>query len=113
MPAPSGRFLHTSSFLSGGLMLVFGGNTHNDTAHSHGAKCYSSDLLAYDVLCDSWTSLPLPTNGLSQADLARFGHSAVTFGGALYLYGGFDGQMLSDILRYAGFSKIITDDITL
>ncbi|KAJ1523050.1 hypothetical protein ONE63_002178 [Megalurothrips usitatus] len=99
-PAPSGRFLHTASYLTGGLMLVFGGNTHNDTAHSHGAKCYSSDLLAYDVICDSWTSLPLPSHGLSQADLARFGHSAVLFGGALYIYGGFDGQMLSDILRF-------------
>lgn len=94
-------------------MLVFGGNTHNDTAHSHGAKCYSSDLLAYDVLCDSWASLPLPSNGLSEADLARFGHSAVTFGGAMYLYGGFDGQMLSDILRCAGFFEITTDNITL
>ncbi|XP_034232301.1 attractin isoform X1 [Thrips palmi] len=100
MSAPSGRFLHTASFISGGLMIVFGGNTHNDTAHSHGAKCYSSDLLAYDVLCDSWSPLPLPPRGLSRADLARFGHSAVMFDGSLHIYGGFDGQMLSDILRY-------------
>lgn len=30
-------------------MLVFGGNTHNDTSMSHGAKCFSSDFMAYDI----------------------------------------------------------------
>lgn len=41
-------------------MIVFGGNTHNDTSHSFGAKCYSNELLAYDVLCDSWHHLSIP-----------------------------------------------------
>jgi len=54
MPGPSARYLHTASFLRSGLMLVFGGNTHNDTVHSYGAKCYSGDMLAYDVNCNSW-----------------------------------------------------------
>lgn len=31
------------------MMLVFGGNTHNDTAFSTGDKCFSADLLAYDI----------------------------------------------------------------
>jgi hypothetical protein len=35
-----------------------------------------------------------------QADLARFGHSAVIFEKSLYIYGGFDGQMLTDMLKY-------------
>ncbi|EFA10578.2 Attractin-like protein 1 [Tribolium castaneum] len=96
--APSARFLHTSTFISGGLMLVFGGNTHNDTLHSFGAKCYSSEFLAYDVTCDTWQVLQVPKD--IHADLARFGHSAVTFEGSLYIYGGFDGQMLSDMLKY-------------
>lgn len=30
-------------------MLVFGGNTHNDTSLSNGAKCFSADFLAYDI----------------------------------------------------------------
>jgi hypothetical protein len=97
MHAPSARFLH-SAVVSRGLMLVFGGNTHNDTAFSHGAKCYSSDFLAYDIACDSWTPLATPT--LTRADLSRFGHSAVMFEGSLYIYGGFNGQLLSDLLRY-------------
>ena len=33
-------------------MLVFGGNTHNDTAFSLGAKCCSADFIIYDILCD-------------------------------------------------------------
>lgn len=95
--APSARFLHTASFLNG-LMLVFGGNTHNDTAHSHGAKCYSHDFLVYDVSCDSWTSMPVPS--ALRADLARFGHSAVVFENSMYIYGGFDGQMLNHMLKW-------------
>lgn len=96
--APSARFLHTGIFVTPGLMLVFGGNTHNDTSHSFGAKCYSSDMLAYDVICDTWHSISIPYD--MKSDMARFGHSAVSFGGSLYLYGGFDGQMLSDLLKY-------------
>ena len=42
------KYLH-SAVIMGGLMLVFGGNTHNDTIHSHGAKCYSTDFMAYDI----------------------------------------------------------------
>lgn len=92
------RFLHTATFVSPGLMMVFGGNTHNDTSHSFGAKCYSRDLLVYDVLCDSWHTHPIPSD--LRADLARFGHSSAMFENALYVFGGFDGQMLSDMLKY-------------
>ncbi|XP_063233286.1 attractin-like protein 1 [Bacillus rossius redtenbacheri] len=98
MAAPSARFLHTASFVTPGLMLVFGGNTHNDTAHSQGAKCYSADMHAYDLLCDAW--VPVSAPGYLRSDLARFGHSAAVFNSSLYLFGGFDGQMLADMLRY-------------
>lgn len=42
------RYLHTAVVVSGS-MLVFGGNTHNDTSMSHGAKCFSSDFLVYNL----------------------------------------------------------------
>lgn len=42
------RYLHTAVIVSGS-MLVFGGNTHNDTSMSHGAKCFSSDFLVYNL----------------------------------------------------------------
>lgn len=96
--ASSGRFLHTANFISDGLMMVFGGNTHNDTSHSFGAKCYSKELMMYDVLCDSWHNQEIPDD--LRSDISRFGHSAVKFLDSLYIYGGFDGQMLSDLLKY-------------
>ena len=49
--AATSRYLH-SAVISAGMMLVFGGNTHNDTALSYGAKCFSADVIAYDILCD-------------------------------------------------------------
>ncbi|KAL7876963.1 hypothetical protein SRHO_G00036060, partial [Serrasalmus rhombeus] len=42
------RYLHSAVLISG-AMLVFGGNTHNDTSLSNGAKCFSSDFLSYDI----------------------------------------------------------------
>lgn len=42
------RYLHSAVIISG-VMLVFGGNTHNDTSLSNGAKCFSADFLAYDI----------------------------------------------------------------
>ncbi|XP_011147509.1 attractin-like protein 1 isoform X1 [Harpegnathos saltator] len=95
--APSARFFHTAAFVSGGLMLVFGGNMHNDTHHSHGARCYSSDTLGYDVTCDAWHQYTMPRD---MNDLPRYGHSATVFEKSMYIFGGFNGEMLSDMLRY-------------
>lgn len=98
--ASSARFLHAAAFVSPGVMLALGGNTHNDTSHSDGAKCYSADVLAYDAACGRWLPLAQRPPADIEARLARYGHAAVTFEGALYVYGGFDGQMLSDMVRY-------------
>ncbi|XP_060781710.1 attractin isoform X3 [Neoarius graeffei] len=90
------RYLHTA-VLVGGNLLVFGGNTHNDTSMSYGAKCFSSDFMAYNLACDEWTVLPRPE---LYHDVNRFGHSAVYFNGVMYVYGGFNSLMLSDMLRF-------------
>ncbi|XP_056903003.1 attractin-like protein 1 isoform X2 [Takifugu flavidus] len=92
----SARYLHSAALLSG-TVLVFGGNTHNDTSQSNGAKCFSADFLAYDIACDKWTVLPRP--GLHR-DVNRFGHSAVVSNGSMYIYGGFSGPLLNDVLAY-------------
>ena len=97
------RYLH-SAIMSGGLMLVYGGNTHNETAISNvfkdlmfhifysrlflyfyivyfkGAKCYSSDFIAYDAICDSWYKLQQPSPSSVEGDLSRYGHLAASFG---------------------------------
>uniref|UniRef100_A0A8C4ZJK4 Attractin-like 1a n=1 Tax=Gadus morhua TaxID=8049 RepID=A0A8C4ZJK4_GADMO len=90
------RYLHSAVLVSG-TMLVFGGNTHNDTSLSNGAKCFSADFLAYDIACDSWKVLPRP--GLHR-DANRFGHSAVVKNGSVFIFGGFSGLLLNDLLAY-------------
>lgn len=97
MSAPSPRYLHTANFIDG-LMLVFGGNTYNGSVKTDSTKCYSHDFLMYDVYCDCWTVFTVPQ--MFYSDLARFGHSAVVFENTLYVYGGFNGQLMNDILKY-------------
>ena len=141
------RYLH-SAVLSDSLMLVFGGNTHNDTASSKGAKCFSADVMVYDLRkydsevsylfleycdvlkqcftvlnmcnliieckpclftpdCDTWYPLDAPK---LRYDAARFGHNAHmrvsrdttsnTFSYRMYIVGGFNGELLNDVLVY-------------
>uniref|UniRef100_A0A6Q2Y3U5 Attractin n=1 Tax=Esox lucius TaxID=8010 RepID=A0A6Q2Y3U5_ESOLU len=90
------RYLHTAVIISG-TMLVFGGNTHNDTSMSYGAKCFSSDFMAYDLACDEWSVLPKPD---LHHDVNRFGHTAVHSDSVMYVFGGFNSLLLSDVLVY-------------
>ncbi|XP_077482111.1 attractin-like protein 1 [Stigmatopora argus] len=90
------RYLHSAVLLSGTL-LVFGGNTHNDTSLSNGAKCFSADFLSYDIACDEWSILPKPD---LHRDVNRFGHSAVVSNGSMVVFGGFSGVLLNDVLAY-------------
>ncbi|KFW82993.1 Attractin-like 1, partial [Manacus vitellinus] len=90
------RYLH-SAVLINGAMLIFGGNTHNDTSLSNGAKCFSADFLAYDIACDEWKVLPKPN---LHRDVNRFGHTAVVSNGSMYIFGGFSSVLLNDILVY-------------
>ncbi|KAM9772814.1 attractin-like protein 1 [Syngnathus typhle] len=92
----SPRYLHSAVLLSGTL-LIFGGNTHNDTSLSNGAKCFSADFLAYDIACDEWRTLPKPD---LHRDVNRFGHSAVVGNGSMFIFGGFSGVLLNDVLVY-------------
>nr|XP_056711187.1 attractin [Euleptes europaea] len=90
------RYLHSAVIISG-TMLVFGGNTHNDTSMSHGAKCFSSDFMAYDIACDRWSVLPRPD---LPHDINRFGHSAVLNNNIMHIFGGFNSLLLSDVVKY-------------
>ncbi|KAK2177373.1 hypothetical protein NP493_601g02014 [Ridgeia piscesae] len=90
------KYLHTAVILNG-LMLVFGGNTHNDTTTSHGATCYSIHFLAYDIDCDRWYSLDEPKLAY---DVARYGHTAVAYDNQMFVFGGFNGELLRDLLVY-------------
>ena len=98
-PSDSFRFLH-SAVAANGLMLVFGGNTHNDTNFSHGAKCFSSDFIVYDIACDRWYNAQDSVPKLRSVDLARYGHSAVNFNGTMIIHGGFHGRLKNDVIAY-------------
>ncbi|MGH0160302.1 UNVERIFIED_CONTAM: hypothetical protein FKN15_039103 [Acipenser sinensis] len=76
------RYLHSAVILSG-VVLVFGGNTHNDTALSNGAKCFSSDFIAYDIV--SWRS-----------DV----NDPPVCCRSMFVFGGFSSVLLNDILVY-------------
>ncbi|KAK7904410.1 hypothetical protein WMY93_017017 [Mugilogobius chulae] len=47
--------------------------------------------------CDEWTVLPRPD---LHHDINRFGHSAVFNDGVMYIFGGFNSLLLSDVLMY-------------
>lgn len=49
------------------------------------------------VDCDKWVVLDQPSL-ISNA--ARFGHSADVYNGEMYVFGGFNGLLLSDLLLY-------------
>ncbi|XP_053619470.1 attractin-like protein 1 isoform X2 [Plodia interpunctella] len=104
--APTPRYLHAAVFVSPGVMLIFGGNAHNDSAAavlsapaaSLQAKCYSAQPLLYIVRCGVWRPLAAPP-GAARAALAAASlplqkrHTAI-------LLGGFDGRLRSDALLF-------------
>ncbi|MGH0143660.1 UNVERIFIED_CONTAM: hypothetical protein FKN15_057392 [Acipenser sinensis] len=49
------------------------------------------------LACDEWKMLPKPS---LHRDVNRFGHSAVISNGSMYVFGGFSGVLLNDILVY-------------
>ena len=45
--------------------------------------------------CDKWYTLEAPN-----LQVSRFGHIAETYRDKMYVFGGFDGRVLSDLYRY-------------
>ncbi|XP_054167519.1 attractin-like protein 1 [Oppia nitens] len=102
-PSPSPRYLHTATIING-LMFVFGGNGYNATTNNSGDRCFSPQFLAYDIACDAWRTLKDPSPSLLLNDrvgLGRYGHSSVLYNDSIYMFGGFNGVMLSSILKYS------------
>ncbi|CAG7724473.1 unnamed protein product [Allacma fusca] len=95
--APGGRFLH-AGIVTKGLILIIGGNGHNDTVYSLGSKCFTSQVLVYDISCDSWSTFDPPVD--LPTDLSRYGHTATVYKHSIYIYGGFNGLIANDLVRY-------------
>jgi len=47
--------------------------------------------MVYDILCDTWHNLQNSIPQEINADLPRFGHSAVLLNGTMFIHGGFHG----------------------
>ncbi|KAI6188845.1 hypothetical protein M3Y98_00398300 [Aphelenchoides besseyi] len=92
------RFRHSAVILDE-FMIVFGGNSHNEsTAQQIG--CYSSNLLAYDTVCRNWVTIAI--NDILY--LPRYGHCAVEATNdknetLMYVFGGFSGIPRNDVLK--------------
>ncbi|CAG0895551.1 unnamed protein product, partial [Cyprideis torosa] len=101
-PSGSPRYLHSMVAIDGAI-LMFGGNPHNDTSTSQGARCFSSELFVYEPGCDSWHRIPFPRQAERDwwgESPERFGHSASVFDGAMYIFGGYNGRMLNSLIRF-------------
>ena len=70
-PSHRPRYLHSAALL-GRLMLVFGGNTHNDTSAGRVTKCYSSGFMAYDLGTSRLPALEMCGNGLQHSHCLPF-----------------------------------------
>ena len=120
LPAsPVSVYLHTAVMLSPAAMLLFGGNSHNDTSVSHSARCYSHTMWLYDTLCGTWHTQHLPLD--LGVDIARFGHNMVIVevggvrGGSPtgLVVGGFNGRMVgSSLLLHPGLCSPYTLPLT-
>ena len=78
----------------GPLLLSYGGCQ----GHGEEIDCFSSDLLAYNPLCDTWEKVKLP--GLPP-NASRYGHSSLIDpnDGSVLIFGGFIGTLRDDMLR--------------
>ncbi|XP_077992307.1 attractin-like protein 1 [Glandiceps talaboti] len=99
LPTSGGHhvYLHSSVMIDG-MMYTFGGNPHNDTYGAFGALCFSSNLLAYDTRCETWSFVPLENE--IYTDISRYGHRAVSYDGKMYVISGYNNVMVTDIPVY-------------
>lgn len=88
-------FRHSASLING-IMIVIGGNGHNESTSTRTQDCYSGAVQAYDVECDAWLSLHVRDDSFLQ----RYGHSSVATSSNIFVTGGFSGTMLGDVIKF-------------
>ncbi|KAL3095437.1 hypothetical protein niasHS_007536 [Heterodera schachtii] len=88
-------FRHSAVILDG-IMLLVGGNSHNESSTTRKKDCYSEQIYAYDTICKR----PVKIYSKEFEAIARYGHSAFVSGGNMFIVGGFNGEMLNDVLLF-------------
>lgn len=104
-PSPQQLLFHSAVFLDH-LMVVFGGTQVDDTTYKF---CFSNTIFTYDTVCKRWADFELP--GLSLG-IGRRGHSAVAVNGesTMLVFGGYDGQLLSDVVKIEFSNCTLSND---
>jgi len=92
---PARVFRH-SSIITDHSLLIIGGNNHNDSTNSRLSECYSEEVYSYDILCRTWSRIPILNGSLESS---RYGHASVLFNDNVFVFGGFDGLMKNDVLK--------------
>uniref|UniRef100_A0A8R1DM70 Uncharacterized protein n=1 Tax=Caenorhabditis japonica TaxID=281687 RepID=A0A8R1DM70_CAEJA len=83
-------YLHSAVYHNG-LMIVFGGRGANATAGSKN-ECFLNKIMSYDLACKQWLNMSDAPNAVK-----RYGHTSQVVQDKIYLIGGFNGKMLSDV----------------
>lgn len=91
---PTPVFRHSASLING-MMIVIGGNGHNESTSTRTQDCYSGKVQEYNVECDVWFTLDA-----EDAFLQRYGHSSVASKSNIFAIGGFNGTMLNDVIKF-------------
>eukprot|EP00117_Sycon_ciliatum_P006772 scpid14649/ scgid4713/ Putative protein tag-53 len=86
------------SSTGGDLMLLMGGCQYLDDGRVRGSLCHSNSLWIVDLTCMVW--IPTVAPDMGAVSLARFGHTAVSANGAMWIFGGYDGTYRNDLVRY-------------
>uniref|UniRef100_A0A0N5AIM8 CUB domain-containing protein n=1 Tax=Syphacia muris TaxID=451379 RepID=A0A0N5AIM8_9BILA len=86
-------FRHSASLINR-MMIVIGGNGQNETAAHSALKCYSDIVQQYDIECETWSELE------SDELTPRHGHTSIATKRNIFIFGGFDGSMLNDVIKF-------------
>ena len=96
LPSSGLQLVQHSATLVNGLMMIVGGNGYNATAPVYRQQCFANYVFYYDIACSQWLfGLQKPPE-----QLKRYGHTAVTWHGKSYIFGGYNGKMLNDVWRF-------------
>ncbi|CDW57793.1 Laminin EGF and Kelch 6 and Kelch 3 domain contai ning protein [Trichuris trichiura] len=89
-------FLHSAAILSG-IMIVLRGHARG-SSNSKCGKFVIDSILTYDISCGTWSTLTIPD--YLNTTLSRYGHRTVVHEKMMYLFGGFSGTLMNDVLLF-------------
>lgn len=98
----SNRWFHSGSQF-GDQLVFFSGNSHNDTTQSAGSLCYSDEIIIYSIKCKEWKKMTTSIDWYP-----RYGAISLTVNNLIYTIGGFNGQLLSDIIMFEPSAELST-----